>query len=701
MRGLFSKLAFLLVIFLIIGLFFGRRSDKDSVNDKRPIIGNAEKLKNTYENWKARATKNGAESKITLGLGYDKALSYTLTKARGQASLDLINGAFSVEVTGLNEKENYDVWLIDNIEGPKKSVKPEKGDVIAKIGTLKNDDGSLKLYNQIDPKKFINFKLDLVAVTPEGKAPSDSGLLFGSPSLFQRLYYSELRGEFANLNNKPVNPTDKSILNAPFSLLIPKPAIAAGGGMEDLLAEGEELFFEEPFGGNGRTCGTCHPFQNNFTIDPDFIATLSPDDPLFVAQNIPALANLENPVLMREFGLILENLDGFTNPGVMRGVPHTLGLPTSLEADTTIPLDSRPADMTGWSGDGAPTPGGIRNFATGAVIQHFPKTLNRIMGVDFILPTDDELDAMEAFQLSLGRQVDPKIPDGNPATNELVLSDPSATQGCVIIQNGNQPTSGKSGRCAGCHNNAGALNAQSENRNFLTGVEDLIEDPDVSTGEPRPRDGGFGQDPSPAGNCPAPPVGFGDNKFNAPPMIEAVDTPPFFHNNAVAGTIEDSIRFYNSPEFNDNCLNDDPSNPGTPGREPLGGEILLTDGPGGEVEQVGKCLRVLNSLENIRSSVEFLKKAFNLVNIDQEDANKAINASTFDLNDAIEVLADKGLHPNAVSHLMEALALAEEAQDVNNRNAKKSKIRLSVKKAVQAQNNMCTSGAVLCVATEL
>src|SRR5262245_45841805 len=79
-----------------------------------------------------------------------------------------------------------------------------------------------------------------------------------------------------------------------------------------LIAKGERIFFEETFEGNGRTCGTCHPAENNFTIDPAFIATLPPDDPLFVAEFDPNLANnFENPRLMREFGLILENLDGF------------------------------------------------------------------------------------------------------------------------------------------------------------------------------------------------------------------------------------------------------------------------------------------------------------------------------------------------------------------------------------------------------
>jgi hypothetical protein len=36
-----------------------------------------------------------------------------------------------------------------------------------------------------------------------------------------------------------------------------------------------------------------------------------PSDPLFVAETNPAVATLENPGLMRRFGLILVNADGF------------------------------------------------------------------------------------------------------------------------------------------------------------------------------------------------------------------------------------------------------------------------------------------------------------------------------------------------------------------------------------------------------
>ncbi len=50
-----------------------------------------------------------------------------------------------------------------------------------------------------------------------------------------------------------------------------------------------------------------------------------------------------------------------------------------------------------------------------------------------------------------------------------------------------------------------------------------------------PRDDGFGIP--------------GDGTFNTPPLVEAADTGPFFHNNARA-TIEQAVAFYNSDAFN-------------------------------------------------------------------------------------------------------------------------------------------------------
>src|SRR5262245_52118056 len=56
---------------------------------------------------------------------------------------------------------------------------------------------------------------------------------------------------------------------------------------------GANLFFRGTFGGNGRTCATCHRVNNNLTIDPKFIATLPKTDPLFVAEFNTALKDLE------------------------------------------------------------------------------------------------------------------------------------------------------------------------------------------------------------------------------------------------------------------------------------------------------------------------------------------------------------------------------------------------------------------------
>jgi len=77
--------------------------------------------------------------------------------------------------------------------------------------------------------------------------------------------------------------------------------------------------------------------------------------------------------MMRSFGLILENLDGFDDPTrkfVIRAVLHTLGLQVSLAPDPTqVPT---PTKMTGWSGDGSPGAGSPRGFAIGAVTSISP-----------------------------------------------------------------------------------------------------------------------------------------------------------------------------------------------------------------------------------------------------------------------------------------------------------------------------------------
>ena len=219
---------------------------------------------------------------------------------------------------------------------------------------------------------------------------------------------------------------------------------------DPLIAQGEQLFFNETFGGNGRTCGSCHRAENNFTIDADFIATLPADDPLFVAEYDPALLGLEDPVALRQFGLIRANADGLEDPTqkfVLRSVSHMFGMASSIQSNST----EAPFEMTGWSGDGAPGNGTLREFTNGAITQHFTKSLNRIEGVDFRFATDAELDAILAYTLTLG---DTPLLD----LNILRLSDAAAEAGRLLfVTEDSENGTKRAAKCNACHLNAGAL----------------------------------------------------------------------------------------------------------------------------------------------------------------------------------------------------------------------------------------------------
>lgn len=317
-----------------------------------------------------------------------RGLSKKFSDARGVSSLNLIDGNLDVVVDGLPPGELFDVWLIDNLPGPERSVKPERGDKMLRVGQLKTDGEQTKLQTQLRRRDLSDFKLDLIVVAPSGESPADSAFLFGSPGLFQRIYYNAAAGRLVKLGGEEPSTSLGlvSAVSAPFLTLVPRPAYADDSGLSKLVKLGERLFFEETFKGNGRTCGTCHPAENNFTLDPKFIATLPRRDPLFVAEFIDALDSSKNggqifeiPELMRRHALIVENVDGredLTNKFVTRGIPHTLALGIGLEpaSDGT---SNPPVQRTGWGGDGAPLSGSLRDFATGAVVQHFTLTLKR------------------------------------------------------------------------------------------------------------------------------------------------------------------------------------------------------------------------------------------------------------------------------------------------------------------------------------
>jgi len=236
------------------------------------------------------------------------------------------------------------------------------------------------------------------------------------------------------------------------------------------------------------------------------------------------------------------------------------------------------------------------------------------------------MDALEAFQLSLGRQSDLALP--------LSLKGTVPKRGQAIFLDNSL------GKCNLCHVNAGATanfgRGNIGNANFNTGVEDLPDQPARLTGEKVPRDDGFGRP--------------GDGTFNTPSLVEAADTGPFFHNNAIE-TIEGAVAFYNGVAFNNS-----PSGRTLAGLDPNGIGIRLD---ATQVVAVAAFLRVLNTLENIRQSLELLEAS-----IQQPTAGRAqelLRRAIRETEDSIQVLEGGGLHPEAVAHLKRAHRLTRNA----------------------------------------
>ena len=401
---------------------------------------------------------------------------------------------------------------------------------------------------------------------------------------------------------------------------------------------GADIFFKETFNGNGRTCGTCHRLERNFTIDAPFIARLPSTDPLFIAENTTdglPLDNLEISAQLHARGLILENIDGTQPEGptvrfVLRSVPHNLSQGVSIKG---LGIESDPAvDRTGWSGDGSPfsgtngsgvtMTGRLDDFTMGAINQHFTRSLNRVPGVDFRKSTEEEGTAVATFMKHLGRLNDISL-------SSVAFSDAGAELGRQRFL-----TAG----CTGCHGNAGAnvtvvVNGVSTDVNFSqnTGVD----------GSRNPALSGF---PSDGGDFffpgQTPPNPMGNGLFNAPPLVEAADTGPFFHtdtqvagavaeNTSSAQTIEQAVAFYTSPAF--------ATSPG--------GVATPVTATAADVASIGRFLRALNAIFNIQMAANRITGARdmgnvlgNVARVDRMQRRMA-QMTLFELDDAVRVLS--------------------------------------------------------------
>ena len=152
--------------------------------------------------------------------------------------------------------------------------------------------------------------------------------------------------------------------------------------------------------------------------------------------------------------------------------------------------------------------------------------------------------------------------------------------------------------------------------------------------------------------------GFGTGTFNTTPLVEAADTAPFFHNNAVR-TIEGAVAFYTGPAFN--------NSPGAQGIAFIPG----SNGPGitldsTEVEAIAAFLRVINALENLRSARSLatrLRNASTTAHVRQ--LSELLRG---ELADAYTVLNGAGLHAPTQLKLGNAIVVAERMMALPGRN---------------------------------
>jgi cytochrome c peroxidase len=655
------KLIAITGLFLVsLGVIVLGTTMQGATNPPNTGMADPDALITAFDQYASGLSTVGGGRFLTMPLTSLRGLTTGSFNAGGTVTIDLTNGSVVSQIRGLPSIDAFDLWLIDSRPGVGQTTFAESPDVLLKVGTYGSISGQHTLSVTVGSPLLSGFFADRAFVVRSGQSPVNAFMLTGSSTIFDRLYHRQVRfvGE------------EGSALG-----FDPRASLTRQAHFEKLIAQGRQIFLNEKFAGNGRTCGTCHVENNNFTIDPKFISSLPQSNPLFVAETNPALAGLENPKLMRQFGLVLVNADGFEPQRnfTLRSVQNVQALANSMRRPdpgfgddfTSNGQNADPPERLGWGNDGAP----LRDFALVAIVQHNPRTMSRTPGVDFRLATDEELDALAAYQLALGRQQDFDL-------SSLELKSTQAMTGKTLyLDTGDVGERGHK-NCNACHFNGGGTAAFSLNPQqgspHLDGnphggnvaAPTKVNDIPLALTLGLPRDGGFGQIFLPLfgsfGNNEnlGPPIGLVQaEEFNSPPVVESADTGPFFHNHTVED-LESSVAFYGTPEFQNGLF--------SIGRRLI--PITISQDPKDpEVQAIAAFLRVLNALENIRSSISVVERGTTMISV--EDARELSALAHAETIDAIEVLSGgalDGTHEPAVlsanAHLFAARQLLELGQ---------------------------------------
>jgi cytochrome c peroxidase len=222
------------------------------------------------------------------------------------------------------------------------------------------------------------------------------------------------------------------------ALRTPPPGAQGHGG--GVGSEGRRLFEEETFGGNGRTCLTCHSKTTGTVSPADAEQRLAADpaDPLFVADGSDDGLGHGTTRMVADATVLMKiplpaNVTLKADPAARfvtleRGIPTTLNTPA---LDPVLMLDGR-----------QPT---LSSQASGAIRDHAQNT---------IAPSSEQLSLIARFQLTdrffssialrnfANGAAPPQLPIGRT---------PSERRGRRFFEDIPPDATGKDGLCAGCH----------------------------------------------------------------------------------------------------------------------------------------------------------------------------------------------------------------------------------------------------------
>jgi cytochrome c peroxidase len=293
---------------------------------------------------------------------------------------------------------------------------------------------------------------------------------------------------------------------------------------------GEDVFFHETFGGNGRTCATCHDPRNEFTVSPELVQQryqADPSHPLFRPIDSDdgrgnSYATLLDHALFRVTIPLHPNVTLIDTP-LERTITVWRGVPSIANVVLTAPYlqDGRAATLP--------------EQALGAIRGHMQPTRR---------PTARELESLETFQeqffypLRLRSLTD----DSDPLPKPPGFSMPAFTDAALR---------GKASfdlHCRTCHDGELANQphdpARSTFANAFVSDANTLHLPLIRLAF-RQSDGTSIEAVTPDPGRAALTGNLDDlNVFDTPSLRGVKHTAPYFHDNS-ADTLEDVIRHYN------------------------------------------------------------------------------------------------------------------------------------------------------------